>query len=144
MDPISEYLHPLVNFAHKSFPSLEEEEEVIDTSGPVDSQNGEISKDGKQYKQQKGVFMFNNKELKLPMVTNNDSLNYRIEALRLFIEQNLGLDKFIDVYRFITVDSDNMTDEEGGERVKQILKTQEELSFYPLIQQLVFCEEESL
>lgn len=117
----------------------EEEDPASDGNGDKKDENNE--EDDQKAKQQQGVFIFNNKELKLPMVTDNDSLHYRVEALRLFIEQNLGLDKFIEVYRFITVDSDNMTDEEGGDKVKQILSTPEELSYYPLIQQLVFCEE---
>lgn len=87
------------------------------------------------------VFMFNNKELKLPMVTDHDSLHYRVEALRQFIEENLGIDKFIEVYQFITVDGDQMTNDEGYAKITKILSKPEELSFYTLIQQLVFCEE---
>ena len=106
-----------------------------------EDQEEEESQEKKEESNPPGVFIFSGKELKLPMVTDNDSLHYRIEALRQFIEQNLGLDKFIQVYNFITIESDNMTEEEGGSKVKEILKDENDLQYYPLIQQLVFCEE---
>lgn len=88
-----------------------------------------------------GVFYFGGKEIKLPSVTDRDSLSYRVEAIRQFIEKGLGLDKFIEVYRFIVVESDEMNEIDANKKIHEILSTPDELSYYKLIQQLVVCEE---
>ncbi|KAK8845020.1 hypothetical protein M9Y10_021196 [Tritrichomonas musculus] len=88
-----------------------------------------------------GIFYFGGKEIKLPSVTDRDSLSYRVEAIRQFIEKGLGLDKFIEIYRFIVVENDEMNEIDANKKIHEILSTPDELSYYKLIQQLVVCEE---
>jgi anti-sigma28 factor (negative regulator of flagellin synthesis) len=91
--------------------------------------------------EQKGstaIFMFDGQQLELPSVTDEDSLGYRIEALRQFIENGIGLDKFVEAYQFVREAAD---EPDGNAKLKQILATQEQLAYYPLIQRLVVCEE---
>ena len=90
---------------------------------------------------QPGTFYFGGKELKLPSVTDRDSLSYRVEAIRQFIEKGLGLDKFLEIYRFVTVESDEISEAEANKKIHEILSTDDELSYYKLIQQLIVCEE---
>lgn len=111
------------------------------TSGDKRSSTGPQSVDEEDEDEEVGVFFFGEKELKLPSVTNRDSLSYRIEAIRQFIEEGLGLDKFIEIYNFVTDDSDDVNDVDANRRIHEILSTPDELSYYKLIQQLVVCEE---
>lgn len=74
------------------------------------------------------------------MVTDCDSMNYRIEALRQFIEEGLGLDKFIEVYQFITEDSDALDERDVDIQLRKMLNA-EQIQYYPLVQQLIVCEE---
>ncbi|OHT13794.1 hypothetical protein TRFO_16021 [Tritrichomonas foetus] len=114
---------------------------ILDDPPTSDEDSSEKSDDNDDNSEPSSViFTFSGKELHLPMVKDNDSLQYRIEALRQFIEKNLGFDKFLEIYRLISVEIDEMNEGEGETKVKEILNDNE-LSFYPLIQQLVFCEE---
>jgi hypothetical protein len=42
---------------------------------------------------------------RLPGLSDKDTIGYRIEALRLYLEQELGADSFINVYRTLQVKS---------------------------------------
>ena len=88
-----------------------------------------------------GKFIFNGKELILDYVSGDDSLSYRVEALRQFIEQGLGLDTFLAIYKLLTDESDNMSDVDIDKKTKEILHTKDQLTFYPLLNQLIKCED---
>lgn len=88
-----------------------------------------------------GKFIFNGKELILECVSGDDSLSYRVEALRMFIEEGLGLDTFLAIYQLLTDDSDNMSDADIDKKTKEILHTKEQLNYYPLLNQLIKCED---
>lgn len=113
-------------------PSSDEDEE---------EEEEEIVEKKEQPKQSGGRFFFDGKELVLPMVTDRDSMNYRIEALRQFIEEGLGLDKFIETYQFITEQSDEMDEANVDKELKKILETHEQQQYLTLIQQMIVCEE---
>ncbi|KAH0793665.1 serine/threonine-protein kinase Nek1-like [Histomonas meleagridis] len=104
------------------------------------SSNSSDSEDEKQTPSMP-KFIFNGEELKLPTVTDRDSMAYRVEAIREFIERGLGLDVFIEVYNVLTADADNLPEEEVDARLHELLNSPEQLKFYPLIQQLIVCEE---
>jgi hypothetical protein len=82
--------------------------------------------------------MFGGRELSLPSVGDGDSMDYRIEALRQFIERGLGLDKFIEAYQIIMAEGD---DGDVDTELKKVLETADQRTYVPLIQQLVVCEE---
>lgn len=44
-----------------------------------------------------GRFYLNNKELSFPVVSDGDSLSYRAEAIRAFLERELGIDKLLQI-----------------------------------------------
>lgn len=90
---------------------------------------------------QPGKFIFNNRELILENVSNDDTLGFRIEVLRCFIEEGIGSETFLEIYEFFTQHADNMSDHEIDHKIKQILKTPEQLMYYPLLNQLIACEE---
>eukprot|EP00931_Biecheleriopsis_adriatica_P089974 TRINITY_DN64029_c0_g1_i1.p1 TRINITY_DN64029_c0_g1~~TRINITY_DN64029_c0_g1_i1.p1 ORF type:complete len:601 (-),score=141.90 TRINITY_DN64029_c0_g1_i1:114-1916(-) len=79
-------------------------------------------------------------EIELP-VGAEDSLSYRIEALRVYIEKEVGLDDFMLVYRHLSTSS-------GGERAEVIAGglhskvSAKAVSFLPLVTQLIVCEDE--
>eukprot|EP00438_Fugacium_kawagutii_P019326 Skav202377 [mRNA] locus=scaffold1406:206375:207886:+ [translate_table: standard] len=67
-------------------------------------------------------------EVKL-RVTEKDSLAYRIEALRLYIEEQLGISEFLIVYKHLTESTD-------------IILSSRSRSFLTLVTQLIVCEDE--
>jgi hypothetical protein len=86
-------------------------------------------------------FFMDGKELKLPSVTDRDSMNYRIEALRKFIEDGIGVDKFIRAYRFMNGGSDGLSEKDVDIELRKIFCEEKQLAYYPLVHQLVVCEE---
>ncbi len=40
---------------------------------------------------------------RLPGVTDKDSISYRIEALKVYLEQQLGDQTFLDIYKHLQV-----------------------------------------
>lgn len=54
-----------------------------------------------------GRFYLNGKELQFPVVNDNDSLSYRVEAIRAFLERELGLEKLLQIREmFISSEKD--------------------------------------
>jgi hypothetical protein len=106
-------------------PAQEEEEEEEEGQAPPASPRP-------------SVFMFGGQELRLPSVGDGDSMEYRVEALRQFIERGLGLDKFIEAYQIVIAEGD---DSNVDAELKRVLETAEQRAYVPLIQQLVVCEE---
>lgn len=78
-------------------------------------------------------FTFKGTELKFDNIKSNDSLAYKIETVRKFIEDSLGIEKTIEAYRLAV--------EDNFSNYKEILATPDQQSFYPLIMQLVSSEE---
>ncbi len=76
-----------------------------------------------------------------------DSIGYRIEALKVYLEKQLGEEKFMDVYKYLEKtgshgESQSDVDEESS--VGKILKRtlgKAGLKFVPLIYQLLVCED---
>jgi hypothetical protein len=81
-----------------------------------------------------GMFFVGQKEVSFPAVKNNDSLMYRAEALRAFLEEELGMRKFTAIYRFIT-DGDD-----GVKAVERITRGVEP-GLVVLVQQLLILDE---
>ncbi|OHT03652.1 hypothetical protein TRFO_28913 [Tritrichomonas foetus] len=86
------------------------------------------------------VFLFKGKPVDLPAYDGPDPASYRNEAIRKFIEKGLGVDKFLKVYHLVTDQSEQLTEDQCDEELKKILKSDEEMEYYPLIQQLVVAE----
>ena len=111
---------------------------------PDDDEGEEENEDGQPTPQPEtppGKFIFNGKELVLKHVSGDDSLSYRVEALRQFIEEGLSLDTFLAMYQLLTEDSDHMSNEEIDKQIHSLLKTPEQLAYYPLLNQLISCED---
>jgi hypothetical protein len=88
-----------------------------------------------------GVFMFGGRVLNLQGVGDSDSLGYRIEALRQFLEEGIGLDKFIEAYQFVSEGCDELRPDEIDAQMQRIFPTPHLQAYCPLIQQLVVCED---
>ncbi|GFH30234.1 protein kinase domain-containing protein [Haematococcus lacustris] len=64
------------------------------------SPDGELSEDDDQTAAAlAGRFMLNGVEVPLEGVRSNDSLAHKVEALRMFLDQKLGTQAFLKVYR---------------------------------------------
>lgn len=74
--------------------------------------------------------------LTLP-VSERDSLSYRVEALRVYLEQEVGLDAFLRLHRYLNAAS------AGGEdtRPLEVLVPPRAIEFLPLVHQLIVCED---
>jgi len=82
------------------------------------------------------TFLYDGKPLALPGVSERDSMAYRLEALRVYLETVLGEDLFIEAYQHVmeeTADDEESVDLKG--------KMGDKLKFVPLIYQLIVCED---
>ena len=77
--------------------------------------------------------------LQLPNVSTEDSLFYRIESLRIYLENELGMDTFIKTYNLVKGLQEQDDEESFNEKLRSLLETK--LNILPLINQLIFCEE---
>lgn len=82
-------------------------------------------------------FIFRGKELP---ISEKDPRSVRNEAVRAFIEKNLGAEKFLSSYRLITEESSSLNEDEFEKKLGTILTSKQEMDFCPLIQQLVVSE----
>ena len=73
------------------------------------------------------------KELYLPGVSEKDGVAYRIEALRVYLEQTIGDEKLLTVYQVLHDDSADSID------LQKILG--KEAKYLPLVYQLIVCED---
>ncbi len=76
---------------------------------------------------------------RLPGLSEHDSIGYRIEALRVYLEQQLGADAFFGAYKMLQSEKGG-DEEELGNMVRKLLGKAKE-KFIPLIFQLVVCED---
>ncbi|GFH11762.1 protein kinase domain-containing protein [Haematococcus lacustris] len=84
--------------------------------------------------------MLNGVEVPLEGVRSNDSLAHKVEALRMFLDQKLGTQAFLKVYR--RLESLSLEDDES-EVSREFLAVlgQDKLPYLQLIHQLIVCEE---
>lgn len=85
-------------------------------------------------------FSIGGQTLKLPNVSNGDSLYYRIESLRVYIETELGEDTFLNAYRCLKEAENSQEDDDVTEkRLNEILEGK--MEYLSLLNQLLFCED---
>lgn len=73
----------------------------------------------------------------LPGVTEADSIFYRIEALRSYLEEKLGLESMMRAYQYL---QDPPADDDSNAELSTFLEPKK-LKFVPLIYQLIVCED---
>lgn len=79
-----------------------------------------------------GEFYFMGRKLVLKNVKPTDPLSFKIESIRVFLEELLGIDKFIEIYQFA------QTPESDGEKLLKMTKS--DVYVFQLIMQLVAYE----
>lgn len=72
----------------------------------------------------------------LPGVEASDSMAYRIEALRLYLETQLGDNIFISAYQHLI----NLQNDDDDNVIEGIVG-QKKMKFVPLIHHLIVCED---
>lgn len=75
----------------------------------------------------------------LPGVQASDSMGYRIEALRVYLEQQLGDQPFIAAYQHLTNLNDD-DDQEANQYIEGLIGNKR-MKFIPLIHHLIVCED---
>ncbi|CAJ1381251.1 unnamed protein product [Effrenium voratum] len=80
-------------------------------------------------------------EIKLP-VGAADSLSYRIEALRLYLEKELGLKDFLLAYRCLQSAAKDVLKEPHRAQDLDSILSSKAIGFLPLVTQLIVCEDE--
>lgn len=88
----------------------------------------------------KDKFSILGETFKLPNVSSEDSLFYRIESLRNYLEMQLGTSVFVQVYNLLKDLREQDDDEELNLKVKELLPG-DKINFLSLINQLIYCEE---
>jgi len=76
---------------------------------------------------------------RIPGLSEHDSIGYRIEALRVYLENQLGSDPFINSYKMLQNEKGGDEEEIGFMIRKQVGKSKEK--FIPLLYQLIVCED---
>lgn len=85
-------------------------------------------------------FRIDGSTLRLPNVDERDSLMYRIESLRMYLDKELGEDTFIKVYKLLK-DQGRDDDEAYVQHQLYNALSEEKMGYVQLIHQLIFCEE---
>lgn len=78
-------------------------------------------------------------EIRLP-VGERDSLSYRIEALRVYLERELSLKEFLLAYWYLQNQSSTAAENETSEL--RSLVSEKTLRYLPLVHQLIVCEDQ--
>ncbi|GLI70930.1 hypothetical protein VaNZ11_016024 [Volvox africanus] len=105
-----------------------------------EEEEDEIYNDEKHSAALSGQFMLNGQVIQLSGVREGDSLALKVEALRVFLEQNLGTNAFLKVYRML----ESLSSEDDEAQVSAAFLAvlgQEKLPFLQLVHQLIVCEE---
>ncbi|KAL0236951.1 hypothetical protein PCE1_000348 [Barthelona sp. PCE] len=111
----------------------EEEEEEEGEDNEFDLKN-EMGKTGR--------FVFKGKQLQLAKAKEHDSLCSRVETLRVFIENSIGLDPMLSSYCLVHDLTDTDSPETEDEVMGQILQALgDKHQFLNLICQLIYCED---
>lgn len=85
-------------------------------------------------------FRLDGNTLRLKNVSEADSLMYRIESLKAYLDRELGEDRFLTVYRLLFDQTPDDKDDEDIERQIETILGKEDMGFLSLIHQLIFCE----
>ena len=99
---------------------------------------GGSSEDGEDFEEppdQRAIPQF---LMNLPGVTATDSMGYRIEALRVYLEQQLGDIPFIAAYKHLV--NLNNDEETTNDELEGILGPKK-MKYVMLIHQLIVCED---
>ncbi|EAR94643.2 plant dual-specificity MAP kinase kinase family domain protein (macronuclear) [Tetrahymena thermophila SB210] len=78
--------------------------------------------------------------IQIPGMSEKDSIFNRIEALKVYLERNLGEDLFIQIYQEIQLQDQNLSETDQTKRINSILNVDQQ-KFIPLIYQMIFCED---
>ena len=73
----------------------------------------------------------------LPGVQASDSMGYRIEALRVYLETQLGDESFITAYQHLS----NLQNDDDDSNVIEGIVGAKKMKFVPLIHHLIVCED---
>ncbi|KAF5839493.1 kinase-like domain-containing protein [Dunaliella salina] len=121
---------------------LKDMQDVLVHEGESEPSQGEeddeLYNDGKYASALSGRFMLNGEEVPLP-VNESDSLAMKVEALRMFLEQQLDTMPFLRVYRRLESLSVEDDEEEVSHEFLEALGP-EKLPYLQLIHQLIVCE----
>ena len=85
-------------------------------------------------------FLHKNATLRITGAGEAQSAHHRIEALRNFLEHELGVRKFVQAYDIVKSTYHGADEPNSGERIGGILQSAE-LEYVSLIVQLIICEE---
>ena len=75
----------------------------------------------------------------LPGITATDSRSYRIEALRVHLENQLGDGPFVNAYRYMVNQTGD--DDAPNDELEAIIGDPKKMKFVNLITQLIVCED---
>lgn len=79
------------------------------------------------------------KDSPLPMPSEVDTPTAAHSYVKQFIEKGIGADKFNALYKLVK-DNNQLNDEQVDAELNKILKSPEEIDYYPLVQQYVIAE----
>lgn len=107
--------------------------------GGVAPSGGPEEEDDTAGGQPMGKFKLLGATLRLPNVSERDSVAHRIESLRMFLEKMVGDDLFLQVYRLL--DGMTQTDDEDIIMAKASAMLGPKKIYLSLVNQLIYCED---
>jgi len=75
----------------------------------------------------------------IPCVASGDSLGYKIEALRVYLEKKMGFDDFFSAYTSL-MEGSEQEESNTTEHIHEIKVSKEAEKYIPFIHHLIFCE----
>ena len=102
----------------------------------VDDSEGDSSDDDKLHEEPPDMRVYPEFLKNLPGVQASDSMGFRIEALRVYLETQLGDEAFIAVYQHLN----NLENDEDDNMIESIVGAKK-MKFVPLIHHLIVCED---
>ena len=77
---------------------------------------------------------------KLPNVSQGDSLAYRIETLRMYLEDQMGFEEFLKAYQLLKHTAEE-EDQPGQQASENSMVDPQLLPYFAIVNQLIVCEE---
>jgi len=85
-------------------------------------------------------FHLHGRVVSLP-VSAEDSLTYRVEALKVYLEQEIGLDAFLCLYRYLNASVQKESEFLGKQESLESMVEARAIEYLPLVHQLIVCED---
>jgi len=136
---------PLTPGAQKAFDCLNEadSDEVVEDAPPPDMDTDEEAPDSAGAAKRRQEMLIRNPAAMaryMSQASKEESISYKMEILRVYLEKELGFDRFCESYKYVRDCSEKADEDFDNEKVLGILGP-DKAGYINLIVNLMYCEE---